>query len=299
VLTEANGYTRINLKIDKINEIPLKTPPTLDEQISIAKYLDQKTSEVDELIMQKEELLLLFEEEKTAIINHAVTKGIDHNAKLKDSKIEWIGHIPEHWEIKKLKLIGDIFGRIGYRGYTTSDLVIEGQGAITLSPSNMKDYYMDFEKCSFISWEKYEESPEIKIFDGDILFVKTGSTFGKVAFVKDLPEKATINPQIIVIKNIKCNNYFLFYFLKSNLAKFQVDTTVVGGTIPTISQDKISNYYLLIPPIEEQNNLVKHIEDEFIRIDCQINNTKILINQLKEYKTALITEVATGKVKVI
>src|SRR5690606_8592493 len=116
------------------------------------------------------------------------------------------------------------------------DLVQKGEGAITISPSNMKDYFMDFADCTYLSWEKYEESPEIMIRNGDILFVKTGSTYGKSSLIKNLPEKATINPQIVVLKEIQCNNELLWYIIKSEYTQFQVERTVVGGTIPTISQ---------------------------------------------------------------
>src|SRR5690606_14995145 len=103
-----------------------------------------------------------------------------------------------------------------------------------------------------LSWEKYEESPEIKIFEGDILFVKTGSTYGKSAIVRQLPKEATVNPQIVVLKDINCNNIFLWYSIKSPFIQLQVEETVVGGTIPTISQSKINNYTFPAPPPKEQ-----------------------------------------------
>ncbi len=105
-----------------------------------------------------------------------------------------LGPIPHDWELKELHEILSLFGRIGFRGYNATDLVAEGQGAITLSPSNMRDGAMDFTKCTYISWNKYEESPEIKIFENDILMVKTGSTYGKTALVEHLPSPATITP---------------------------------------------------------------------------------------------------------
>ena len=98
-----------------------------------------------------------------------------------------MGEIPEHWEVKRIRHVAQIFGRIGYRGYKTTDLVPKGEGAITISPSNMKAYHMEYENCTYLSWEKYEESPEIMIYNDDILFVKTGSTYGKVSFVENLP----------------------------------------------------------------------------------------------------------------
>ena len=118
-----------------------------------------------------------------------------------------LGIIPEDWEIVNLGSIAKINGRIGFRGYTVADLVPKGFGAITLSPSNIIDNQIDYTDCTYISWYKYDESPEIKVNNGDILLVKTGSTFGKSALVNNLPEKATINPQFVLLNNIKCNCY--------------------------------------------------------------------------------------------
>ena len=120
----------------------------------------------------------------------------------------------------RLKYVVDIFGRIGFRGYTEQDLVDEYEGAITLSPSNIQNMKMDYSKCSFLTWQKYYESPEIKIKNGDVLFVKTGSTYGKVGYVENLPMEATINPQLVVFKNISMNSKLLFYMLQMSFVKF-------------------------------------------------------------------------------
>ena len=120
-------------------------------------------------------------------------------SEMKDSGVEWIGKIPKYWEINKLKNISSIYGRIGFRGYTVNDLVSEGEGAITLSPSNIEEQKLKLDKLTYISWEKYEESPEIKVYNEDIVFVKTASV-GKVAYIEGLLEKATINPQFVVFK---------------------------------------------------------------------------------------------------
>ncbi|MCF8258032.1 MAG: restriction endonuclease subunit S [Flavobacteriales bacterium] len=295
----AKGEIVVHIYPGQLRDIPFTAPIDRKEQSTIAAYLDRKTAEIDALIADKKRLLELYAEEKTAIINQAVTKGIDRDATMKSSGIEWLGDVPEHWEVKRIRHIAKVFGRIGFRGYKTSDLVPIGQGAITISPSNMKEYHMDFENCTYLSWEKYEESPEIMIDNGDILFVKTGSTYGKVSFVADLPEKATINPQIIVFKEVSCDSNFLWYVLKSLSIRHQVETTVVGGTIPTIGQGKIMNYFLPMPvSLVEQRNVVEHIQVACKKVDSKISKTQKLIALLTEYRTALISEVVTGKVRV-
>ena len=141
-----------------------------EEQTAIVDFLDNKCSEIDKVISAQQKRIALLQELKQSVITHVVTKGLNPNVEMKDSGVEWIGKVPKHWEICKLKHVSSLFGRIGFRGYNQTDLVSEGEGAITLSPSNMQNGTMDYNKCSFLSWKKYYESPEIMIKDGDILF---------------------------------------------------------------------------------------------------------------------------------
>ena len=274
--------------------------PVLDisEQTAIANYLDSTTAKIDEAIAQQQKMIDLLNERKQIIINNAVTKGLNPDAPMKDSGVEWIGEIPEHWEIKKLKHVCQAFGRIGFRGYSTTDLVDEGEGCITLSPSNMRDGKMQYGRCTYLSWEKYEESPEIKVFNGDILFVKTGSTYGKSSIVEDLPLEATINPQLLVFKNFTCNNMFLANVLQSTAIKTQVEISVIGGTIPTISQQKILNYVFPFPTADEQYAIVEYVESKSAPINSAIKAAEKQISLLQERKQIIINDVVTGKVKV-
>lgn len=193
----------------------------------------------------------------------------------------------------RLKYVVDIFGRIGFRGYTEQDLVDENEGAITLSPSNIQNMKMDYSKCSFLTWQKYYESPEIKIKNGDVLFVKTGSTYGKVGYVENLPMEATINPQLVVFKNISMNSKLLFYMLQMSFVKDQCELAVVGGTIPTMSQVKIGNIYIPFPPLDEQQRIAEFLDRECGKIDGLKADIQAQIDTLEQYKRSVITEAVT------
>ena len=193
----------------------------------------------------------------------------------------------------RLKYVVDIFGRIGFRGYTEQDLVDENEGAITLSPSNIQNMKMDYSKCSFLTWQKYYESPEIKIKNGDVLFVKTGSTYGKVGYVENLPMEATINPQLVVFKNISMNSKLLFYMLQMPFVKDQCELAVVGGTIPTMSQVKIGNIYIPFPSLAEQQRIAEFLDRECGKIDGLKENIQSQIDMLEQYKRSVITEAVT------
>jgi type I restriction enzyme S subunit len=274
------------------------TFPSIEEQTAIASFLDYKTNLIDVTIEKKKRLIELLKEKRQAVINEAVTKGLNANAPMKDSGIEWLGEIPEHWKVVRLKQIADAFGRIGYRGYTTEDIVGEDEGAITISPSNMKGDYMTFENCTYISWNKYEESPEIKIYNDDILMVKTGSTYGKVGVVKDLNNKATINPQVLVLKNVKVNPDYLYNLLRTNYMQYQVETNVIGSTIPTISQTKVLNFSLPLPPNDEIELIMIFIQNQMDLIDKMRKKIEIAIEKLQTYRQSLISEAVTGKIDV-
>ncbi|WBX70876.1 restriction endonuclease subunit S [Tenacibaculum retecalamus] len=210
----------------------------------------------------------------------------------KDSGEEWIGEIPEHWTLTKIKNISKIYGRIGFRGYTVQDIVEKDKGVISLSPSNIKNQKLDVEKGTYISLEKYEESPEIKIFNEDVIFVKTASV-GKVCFVENLLEEATLNPQLIVFKEIKCNNKFLYFVLVSELMNFQIKRDLVGGVIPTLSQSVINNYYLSIPSLKEQTQIANYLNHKTAQLDTLIAKKEQLISLLQEERTAMINKAVT------
>lgn len=287
-----------NIDYNKLKYEFLPIPPR-EEQEAIVTYLDNVTSKIDEAIEAQQKMIDALNERKQIIITRAVTKGLNPDAPLRDSGIGWLGQIPAHWEIKKLKMLSEIKGRIGFRGYTNDDLVESGEGAITLSPSNIKNGKMDYSYCSYLSWFKYEESPEIKVQNGHILFVKTGSSYGKTAFVENLPMEATINPQFSLIKPISVNHVFLNYAISSTYFSLQVERGVIGSTIPTISQNTIKNFIILLPRVEEQRRIVDSLTVKLNYIDNIISICEKKISLLQERKQIIINEVVTGKKKVI
>ena len=157
---------------------------------------------------------------------------------------------------------------------------------------------MTFEKCSYLSWNKYRQSPEIQIFEDDILMVKTGSTFGKTGIVKNLPHEATINPQLIVLKEIKINSDYFYTLLKASMVQYQVQTEVIGSTIPTISETKILNFKVALPQKSEMEEILKYIETATAKIATAISFKEQEIEKLKEYKATLINSAVTGKIKI-
>ncbi|WP_312422600.1 restriction endonuclease subunit S [Epilithonimonas sp.] len=159
-----------------------------------------------------------------------------------------------NWEISTIKSLAEIKGRIGYRGYTTSDIVEKGKGAITLSPSNIIDGRLNFDKATYISWDKYDESPEIMLEEGHTVLVKTASV-GKTAYISNLPEKTTLNPQIVVLKAYdKIDKKLLSYCISHDFTQQMILNKVGAGAIPNLSQESIGNIEITYPtnPAEQQ-----------------------------------------------
>ena len=281
--------------------------PPLAEQRAIADYLDEKCGAIDAAIAEAKKGIEEYKAWKKSLIFEAVTgkrrvgafnaktQSRREAEKMKHSGIPWIGAIPERWKLARLKNCAKVFGRIGFRGYTTADIVNEGEGALSLSPSNLKDIRMDYAKRTYISWSKYEESPEIKVCKGDIVFVKTGSSYGKACIVDDMPCEATLNPQLVVLKCFSCHNRYLNYYLQTPLIKYQVELIVSGGTIPTMSQEKMGCWKIILPPLSEQQAIADYLDDKCAAIDAMVAEKEALIADLEAYKKSLIYEVVTGK----
>ena len=192
-------------------------------------------------------------------------------------------------EYKRYKLgdICKIFGRIGFRGYTTEDLVSSpSNGAISLSPTNIVDGIMDLSKCTYISWEKYEESPEIKIAPNDIVIVKTGNSYGRTAIIRNVEHPMTLNPQFVVLKDIQINPVYLAYFLKTGEFQKQIYGIVGGSAIPTLSQENLANLIIRVPNDNIPNAIADILDslDGKIELNKQINdNLEAMAKQLYDY----------------
>lgn len=200
--------------------------------------------------------------------------------------------VKEKWISTHIKDIATIYGRIGFRGYTKQDIVKPGFGAISLSPSNIKDGKVTYAPATYISWEKYEESPEIKLSDGDVVLVKTGSTFGKTAYIDRLPWPTTLNPQIVVFKKLEIHAKLFAYFMASKNIQEQISSVIVGGAIPTLSQEQVYAFDIVYPPdAKEQAAIAEALSD----IDSLISSLQKLIEKKKVIKQGTMQELLTSK----
>ncbi len=286
-----------NIGADKYNFLKISIPQCNKEQTQIANYLDQKTTEIDTLITKKEQLIKLLEEERTAMINQAITKGLDPNVPMKDSGIDWLGKIPEHWDRIRIKTL--VSNKVSDGPHETPNWT--ESGIPFLSAEAIKGNRLDFDfKRGYISKEQHEEySKKSKVIFGDILFCKSGSTTGKSALVLTDKDFGIWSPLAIIRADGNRIDYrYLFHSIQSEMFRLQVETSWTFGTQPNIGMGAIENLWVAVPPLCEQIEIVQNIGDQLDKFEEIIDNCWLEINLLKEYKTALISEVVTGKIDV-
>lgn len=266
--------------------------PSLSEQQSIATYLDQKCSEIDELITLQEEMITKLQSYKQSVITEAVTKGLDKNVPLKDSGIEWIGEIPEHWNICKLK---NIF--LLSTGTTPKDFdqTSEEDNLINwYTPSDILDSCNDLFSSQRKLSEKVIYANKISLFPiGTLLYVGIGASAGKVGYAN---ENGYSNQQITGLIPLNCYSRFYFYYLSA--LKDKIRDNAFFTTLPIINNAYLGQELIPFPTIPEQQSIADYLDRKCSEIDELISIKQQKIEKLKDYKKSLIFECVTGKRKV-
>lgn len=283
ISVEGKGFTRINLRQDKINDLVVFYP-SLQEQEQIVKYLDEKTSIIDKLISTKERKIELLKEQRTSLINQVITKGLDLNVKMKDSGVEWIGNIPVNWNLLKLKHEYKIQkGRIPK---TINEKEEEG-----LVPYLSMEVLRGSETSSYVS-----NKDGIFVKEGQILILWDGSNSGEIIKVV---KEGILSSTMGVLNKIgnKLNEDFSFYQLKSHEPEIRNNTNGMG--IPHVDGQYVRSLVLLTPPLQEQEQIVKYLDKHTKEIEDLVYMEQNKIELLKEYRQSLISEVITGKIKVV
>ena len=264
----ANGITRFGLSIDDVRNAIISLPSTA-EQTQIAVFLDHKTRLIDDLIIKKQKLIELLKEERTAFINQAVTKGLDPTVSMKDSGIEWLGNIPEHWSIRKLK-------------YSISIKSGDGIANIEVNPEHLIPIYGG---NGIMGYTDSANSDTLELIIG-----RVGALCGNVYMVGG---QKWISDNALRLTTI--DNYeFMYYFLQSmNLNDLATKTAQ-----PLITGSLVKNQYSALPPINEQQSIVDYIKLKNNQLSDTISTLKNEIQLMSEYKTSLINEAVTGKIDV-
>ena len=282
-------------KYSEMSTILIPVPP-LPEQQQIARYLDWQTAKINKFIRNKKKLIALLKEQKQNIINEAVTKGINPNVKMKYSGVEWLGEIPEHWEVRKIKHLCRF-----YSGGTPSKTVEKyWNGDIPwVSPKDMKSKFI-FDAADHISHEAVSNSATSYIDENNILMVVRSGILQRTIPVGITKKSVTFNQDIRAVvpnKNIISTTYL--YELIFGCEKKLLDIwRKVGATVESIEYQFMSNTYLPVPPLSEQTSIVNFISKESYLIDQALYRAEKEISLIQEYRTRLVSDVVTGKLDV-
>ncbi|WP_417873603.1 restriction endonuclease subunit S [Xanthomarina gelatinilytica] len=268
--------------------------PLLKEQTAIAQFLDDKTTKIDQAIAIKEQQINLLKERKQILIHKAVTQGLNPNVSLKDSGVEWIGEIPEHWEVKPLKYIGNSI--IGLT-YSPNDLCDEGNGTLVFRSSNLFQGKIKYGEKENV-YVKSRISDKLMVKEDDILICsRNGSRdlIGKCALISNDDVGASFGAFTTVFRS-EINPY-IFCILNSSIFK-ALSGSFLTSTINQLTIGNLNSIYVPVPPKEEREKLKHYINNFSQKIETAIGLKQQEIEKLKEYKNSLINSCVTGKVKV-
>jgi type I restriction enzyme S subunit len=212
--------------------------------------------------------------------------------KYKDSGVEWLGEVPEHWEISRLGYEAWVRARLGWKGLKAEEYVDDGFAF--LSTPNIKGIAIDFDNVNFIDQHRFDESPEIKLCEGDVLLAKDGSTLGTVNVVRTLPRPTTVNSSIAVITpNPRLNGVYLFYLFDSSFMENTIQRIKGGMGVPHLFQADLNKFFLPIPPRTEQIRIAGFLDRETAKIDALVSEQQRLIELLKEKRQTVISHAVT------
>lgn len=277
------------------------TIPSYKEQQKIAKFLDHETAKIDTLIAKQEKLIELLKEKRQAVISHAVTKGLNPDAPMRDSGVEWLGEVPEHWgssTVKNLCYVND--GNHGEEYPTESDFVDNRDGVPFIRAGDFDNLKIIENDLRYISHKKNDSMRKGRLQEGDILFVNRGATIGKLCIVDAPYAGSNLNSQIAYLR---CNtnladHRYVTYFLSSPYIQTKILAAIQGGALPQYPLKHIVNLDIWHGNIEEQKAISNFLDNKTNKIKGLIEKSELAINLMKERKTALISAAVTGKIDV-
>jgi type I restriction enzyme S subunit len=296
------GTTFLELSTSSLKDFILPTPP-LSEQEHIVSYLDDKTNKIDELIQKKLRKIDLLKEYKTSLINTVVTKGLNPNVPMKDSGIEWIGEIPIHWDRVPFKYEIDILTDYTSNGsFKTLSDNVEYLDVGYSRLVRLTDLRVNLENDGiYISEESHNFLSKSELCGGEILISCVGHYTGFVTKMLNNKGKCSLGPNMYLVRNKISTSVtdYLVYLLNSDIIQSGLKNGINKTTQEKINKDNVKDLQIIRPPISEQEQIVSYLDHKTSQIDKTIDIEKKKIELLKEYRQSLISNVVTGKIKVI
>jgi len=269
--------------------------PSQAEQAAVATFLDRETAKIDALIAEQQRLIERLQEKRQAVISHAVTKGLNPDAPMKDSGVEWLGDVPEHWEVCRVKAVS-VFTTSGPRGW--SERVGEA-GALFVQSGDLTDVMgVNFENCKRVQVGDDAETARTKLQDGDLVVCITGAKTGNVAVCESVPETSYVNQHLCLIRpGERVYPRFLGTLLKSFCGQIYFSLAQYGLK-QGLSLEDVREAPVILPPQDEQHEIIQWLMDvssHYLPLEAASRRT---ISLLQERRSALISAAVTGQIDV-
>ena len=293
----SNGSAIKNIPpFNVLNKLRVTLPSNI-EQLQIVNYLDKKTALLDKAKALLEEQIQKLKDYRASLIYETVTKGLDQTVPMKDSGIDWIGQVPEEWDISKIKFTTQLNGRIGWQGLTSAEYKEEGPYLIT--GTDFHNGTINFETAVHIDEKRWSEASQIQVENGDLLITKDG-TVGKVAIISGLDDKASLNSGVLRIQTIdEIDRRFLYYVLLSDEFWMWFNYTNSGAsTILHLYQNVFDEFTFTFPQKNEQTKISDLLDKKTYQIDQLIQIKNQQIENINKQRQTLIYDYVTGKRRV-
>lgn len=286
--------SRLRLYPDAFGSLYCVLPP-IEEQRAIVGFLDRETAKIDTLIAEQEKLIALLAEKRQDTISHAVTKGLNPNASMKDSGVAWLGEVPEHWRIVRIKALSQ-FTTSGPRGW--SERIAE-EGSLFIQSGDLNDSLgLEIETAKRVNVDNDAEAVRTRLVAGDVVICITGAKTGNVAICPTLSEPAYVNQHLCLIRPVVgVNGRFLALALKSNIGQTQFELSQYGLK-QGLSLENVRELWVALPPRDEQEAIVAFLEAEMNKFTALVLAADAGVILLKERRSALITAAVTGQIDV-
>ncbi len=298
----ANGFIKevvarsVGVSYPAINAsdlVDIKVPePAREEQEKIANFLDHETAKIDTLIDKQQQLIQLLKEKRQAVISHAVTKGLNSNAPMRDSGVEWLGEVPEHWRVVPVKHISKICYGIG------EPPKYQEEGIPLIRATNIRSGKITEVGLVFVNPADIPANRIVWLDKGDIIVVRSGAGTGDSSIISGKYE-GSIAGFDMVVRPTGCFPEFLGHVLLSNYVRnSQIDLEKTRAAQPHLNAEELGDCFILLPTVEEQKLIAAYVDREILKFDELINKAESVIKLMQERRSALISAAVTGKIDV-
>lgn len=280
------------LTVEQVRSGPLLIP-LISEQRCIASFLDRETSKIDSLIDEQKRLIDLLKEKRQAVISHAVTKGLNPDAPMKDSEIEWLGTVPAHWKIRRLKRLSP---QITVGIVVNPSNYVSDDGLPFIYGGDITEGTINLDTCRRISAEHSDQNRKTQLHEGDLLTVRVGAP-GVTAVVTKECEGGNC-ASVMLIRRGDFSSKWLCYAMNSRILRFQVEVVQYGAAQEQFNISHAVDFVIPTPPLDEQNEIAMKLEEAVSVINNLASEADRSISLLQERRSALITAAVTGKIDV-